>query len=91
MKRFEHEISAHQAEISKLNRMLAWNKKEAERFKAQAERKSINGGATAGYLFMKADFHADETEVLQKKLEKVKYDYDHPGVLARIKRFLFNK
>jgi hypothetical protein len=90
MKRTEKEISEYQAEVAKLNRMINWNAKEAERYTAQANRKVANSGKTADYYFARGTFHEDEVATLKKKLEQFTFAYEHPPLMARIKRFLFN-
>lgn len=90
MKRTDQEISEYRAELAKLNRMLNWNSKEAERYNAQARRKAAKGGSTAEYLFARGTFHESERDVLKKKIEQHVYTYHNPPLMARIKRFLFN-
>ena len=90
MKRTEKELSEYQAELAKLNRMLNWNTKEAERYNAQAHRKAAKGGSSAEYLFARGAFHEGERDALKKKIEQHVYAYYNPPLKARIKRFLFN-
>lgn len=90
MKRTEQEISEYQAELAKLNRMLNWSTKEAERYNAQANRKVAKGGSTADYLFARGCFHESECTALKKKIRELTYAYEHPPLMTRIKRFLFN-
>lgn len=90
MKRTEKELSEYQAELAKLNRMMAWNTKEAERYNAQANRKVANSGSTAEYLFARGRFHESECNALKKKIDQHVFAYYNPPLMARIKRFLFN-
>lgn len=90
MKRTEQEISQYQAELAKLNRMLNWNSKEAERYNAQAHRKAARGGSSADYLFARGSFHESECTALKKSIRELTYAYEHPPLMVRIKRFLFN-
>ena len=90
MKRTEQEITEYQAEVAKLNRMLNWHSKEAERYHAQARRKAAKGGSTAEYLSARGYFHESECVALKKKIKEFTYAYEHPPLMAQIKRFLFN-
>jgi hypothetical protein len=89
VKRTEQELSEYQAELAKLNRMLNWNTKEAERFSSQGNRKVAKGNS-GEYLFAKAAIHEGECKTLDKKIEQHVYAYYNPPLIARIKRFLFN-
>lgn len=90
MKRTEQELSEYQTELAKLNRMLNWHSKEADRYNAQANRKVAKLGGNAEFLFARGTFHEGERNLVKKKIEQHVYAYYNPRLMVRIKRFLFN-
>lgn len=89
MKRTEKEMSEHQACVSKLNRMIRWHVKEAEKIHKKAEKQKEKGYGKAGYLNAIGDYHAIEAERLKKILKDTEHSFNNPTMLMRFKRFFF--
>lgn len=90
MKRNSFELNAHAAEIGNLVRQCAWHEKKVVSYTQKGNQAKSNPGRSS-FLFLQAKDHKDKALFLEEKINYIKTAFENPGVLARLKRFLFNK
>lgn len=91
MKRTDKEINDHATEIARLRRIHAWHSMQANHHNNRALVLDKRQDARAGYARVRGEDHAAIAKAALDKLESKERAFNSPGVLTRLKRFLFNK